>query len=257
MDEELLVDVKDGVAWITVNRPAVRNALSSALCGRLASTVRTLSSDEQVRVFVLRGSGERVFISGADVSEFREALASPESALAYDAAAERLQSAITSVPQPVIAMIHGYAIGSGCIVAVACDFRLAAATARFGIPVSKFVAPLPDVARLTELVGPAKAKWILMSGRVFDAGKAQAIGLVDEVFAPADLESETRAFAAELADKAPLSIKVSKEMVERCSAASRDVYAAAPWYREVFGSADLREGLDAFFAKRKPVFRGK
>src|SRR5215210_2633935 len=99
MEAELVVHVKDRVAWLTVNRPAVRNALSSALCAKLADTIRTLSADERVRVFVLRGAGERVFISGADVGEFREALASPEAALAYDAGAERLQSTIRAVPQ--------------------------------------------------------------------------------------------------------------------------------------------------------------
>jgi enoyl-CoA hydratase/carnithine racemase len=258
MTDELLVEVRDHVAWLTVNRPSVRNALSSALCGHLAAMLRSLSTDPEVRVFVLRGAGERVFISGADVNEFREALASPAAALSYDAGAERVQSAIKSVPQPVIAMIHGYAIGSGCIVAVACDFRMVAATARFGIPVAKFgfVAPLPDVLRLAQLVGPSKAKWMLMTGRVFEAEKALAIGLVDEVFPPERLVAETEAFALQLAANAPLSMKATKEMIEHCTGPDFDVYRAAPWYREIFESADLREGLDAFFAKRPPIFHG-
>jgi enoyl-CoA hydratase/carnithine racemase len=259
MSDELLVEVRDRVAWLTVNRPAVRNALSSALCGRLADSLQSLSFNQDVRVFVLRGAGERVFISGADVNEFREALASPAAALTYDAGAERVQSAIKSVPQPVIAMIQGYAIGSGCIVAAACDFRLVAMTARFGIPVAKFgfLTPLPDVLRLVQLIGPARAKWMLMSGAVFDAAKALSIGLVDEVFSPESLVTETTAFALQLAENAPLSIKAAKEMIEHSAGQVSDVYRAAPWYREIFESADLQEGLDAFFAKRKPIFHGR
>jgi enoyl-CoA hydratase/carnithine racemase len=256
--DELLVEVRERVAWITVNRPAVRNAVSRAMCGRIADSLRSLGADPDVRAVVLRGAGERVFISGADVNEFRTALASPAAALDYDAAAERVQSAIKAIPQPVIAMIHGYAIGSGCIIAVACDFRMVASTARFGIPVAKFgfVAPLPDVHRLVALVGPAKAKWMLMSGAVFDAAKALSIGLVDEVLPPEDLVARTESFALQLAANAPLSIKAAKEMIEQAAEAVADVYRAAPWYREIFRSADLKEGLEAFFAKRKPDFHG-
>jgi enoyl-CoA hydratase/carnithine racemase len=131
---------------------------------RLAQTLREVSRDRAVRVFVLTRAGDRVFISGADVREFREHLATPELALRYDAAAEELQSALREVPQPVIAMIAGHAVGSGTIVAASCDFRIAVRKAKFGVPVAKFgfLAPVPDTLRLVQLVGPARAKWLLM-----------------------------------------------------------------------------------------------
>jgi len=257
--DELLVERRDAVAWLTVNRPEVRNALSLALIRSLADTLRTLSQDRAVRVFVLAGAGERVFISGADVREFREHLGTPEDALAYDAACEELQSALRAVPQPVIAMIQGHAVGSGCIVAASCDFRIAVRGAKFGLPVAKFgfIAPVPDLLRLVDLVGPAKARWLLMTGRLVEAPEALAIGLIDQVVEPEGLRAAVEDLAATLAANAPLTLKATKQMIEQLTGPSADVRVGAPWYREVFQSRDFQEGLDAFFAKRKPEFRGE
>jgi enoyl-CoA hydratase/carnithine racemase len=259
MDNELIVDKRGPVAWLQVNRPGVRNALSIEITGRLADAFERLSKDRTVRVFVLSGAGDRVFISGADVREFREHLTTAESALAYDEAAERLQSTLRRVPQPVIAMIQGHAVGSGTIVAASCDFRIAVRTAKFGIPVAKFgfIAPLPDVLRLVQLIGPAKAKWLLMTGALIEAPQAQAIGLVDEVVAAEDLRTSVEALAASLAENAPLTLQATKQMIESMCAPSADVRAGARWYTEIFASADFQEGLDAFFTKRKPEFKGE
>jgi enoyl-CoA hydratase/carnithine racemase len=259
MTAELAVEVRDHVAWVTVDRPAVRNALSAQLCRDLAATFDRLGADRGVRAIVLRGAGERVFVSGADINEFREALASPDAALAYDSNAELLQSAIRRAPQPVIAMIQGYAVGSGCIVAVACDFRIAAKAAKFGIPVAKFgfICPAPDALRLAALIGPARAKWLLMSAQLVDAERAFAFGLVDEVVENERLLEATSAFAATLAANAPLTLRATKELIEAHTGADADVYQAAAWYREIFASRDFQEGLDAFFAKRKPDFEGR
>jgi enoyl-CoA hydratase len=259
MNEELMVERLGPVARLTVNRPEVRNALSLQVTQQLAQTVRDLSRDRTLRVLVLTGAGDRVFVSGADVSEFREHLATPESALRYDAAAEQLQSALREAPQPVIAMIQGHAVGSGTIVAASCDFRIAVRTAKFGIPVAKFgfIAPVPDTLRLVQLVGPAKAKWLLMTGALIEAQEAQAIGLIDEVVAPEDLKSKVDALAATLAANAPLTIKATKQIIETMTAPSASVASGAPWYAEIFRSQDFKAGLAAFFDKRKPQFKGE
>jgi enoyl-CoA hydratase/carnithine racemase len=259
MNDELIVERLGPVARLTVNRPQVRNALSLEITQRLAQTVRDLSRDRTLRVLVLTGAGDRVFVSGADVREFREHLATPESALRYDAAAEQLQSALREAPQPVIAMIQGHAVGSGTIVAASCDFRIAVRTAKFGIPVAKFgfIAPVPDTLRLVQLVGPAKAKWLLMTGALIEAQEAQAIGLIDEVVAPEDLKSQVDALAATLAANAPLTIKATKQIIETMTAPNATVASGAPWYAEIFRSQDFKAGLDAFFNKRKPQFKGE
>ena len=259
MNDELIIEQDGAVARLTVNRPKVRNALSIGIIQRIAQTLRGLSRDRAVRVFVLTGAGDRVFISGADVREFREQLATPESALSYDAAAEQLQSALREVPQPVIARIQGHAVGSGTIVAASCDFRIAVRTAKFGIPVAKFgfLAPVPDTLRLVQLVGPAKAKWLLMTGQLIEAPEAQAIGLIDQVVEPENLEATVNTLATTLAANAPLTIKATKQIIETMTAPSANVASGAPWYAEIFRSCDFREGLDAFFTKRKPEFTGE
>lgn len=256
---EVLVEVKDRIAWVTVNRPEVRNALSRAVTSQLAAVFAGFSADKSVRAIVLRGAGERAFISGADIREFKQSLASPEAALEYDSNAEQLQSAIKAAAQPIIAMIQGYAIGTGCIVATACDFRIASKAAKFGIPVAKFgfVMPVPDLLRLVELVGPAQAKWLLMSGRLIDADRAYAIGLVHQVTEPDALLQETGSFARTLAENGPLSLKSTKEIIESHGGISPDVRKGAPWYHEIFRSRDFQEGLDAFHSKRKPDFHGE
>jgi enoyl-CoA hydratase len=259
MDNELIIERDGPVARLTVNRPEVRNALSIAITQRIAQTLRDLSRDRTVRVFVLTGAGDHVFVSGADVTEFREQLATPEQALNYDAAAEQLQSALREVPQPVIARIQGHAVGSGTIVAASCDFRIAVRTAKFGIPVAKFgfLATVPDTLRLVQLVGTAKAKWLLMTGQLIEAPAAQAIGLVDQVVDAEQLDRTVDALTAALAANAPLTIKATKQIIETFSAPNNSVVSGAPWYAEIFRSADFREGLDAFFAKRKPEFTGE
>jgi enoyl-CoA hydratase len=259
VSEDVLLEIKDRVAWVTVNRPEVRNALSRATYSHLSATFRGLASDRSVRAMVLRGAGDRAFVSGADIREFRESLTSPEAALEYDAHAEQLQSTIKSTPQPVIAMIQGYAIGSGCIVATACDFRIASKSAKFGIPVAKFgfVVPVPDVLRLVEMVGPANAKWILMSGRLIDADRAYAIGLINQLTEPDALVTETESFARTLSENSPLSMKSTKQIIESHSGVSPDVYRGSSWYQEIFRSSDFQEGLAAFHAKRRPEFRGE
>jgi enoyl-CoA hydratase len=179
--------------------------------------------------------------------------------LTYDAAAEQLQSALREVPQPVIARIQGHAVGSGTIVAASCDFRIAVRTAKFGIPVAKFgfLATVPDTLRLVQVVGTTKAKWLLMTGQLIEAPEAQAIGLVDQVVDAQHLDATVDSLAAALAANAPLTIKATKQIIETFSAPSNNVASGAPWYAEIFRSADFREGLDAFFSKRKPEFTGE
>lgn len=259
MSDALSIECRDGIAWLAVNRPEVRNALDSALCADLAGAFADLGADPDVRVVVLRGAGDRAFISGADINEFRKRLATPEDALAYDEEAEALMSAIAAVPRPVIAMIHGFAIGSGLLVAMACDLRIASDAVRVGIPVARIglVPPVPDVARLVRLVGPGRAKELLMTGRSIAAGEALSLGLLNRIVPAEELETVTGEIAGLLARNAPLSLKAVKQIVDRFGAEGKAVAEGAPWYEEVYTSDDFREGVDAFLEKRRPAFRGR
>ncbi len=259
MSDALIVQRGDGIARVAVNRPEVRNALDTALCAELVEVFGHLAEDPDVRVVVLRGAGERAFISGADINEFHERLASPERALAYDEETEALMSAIAAVPKPVVAMIHGFAIGSGLLVAMACDIRIASDAVRVGIPVARIglVPPVPDVARLMRLVGPGRAKDLLMTGRLIVAREAQSWGLLNRVVPAEELETVTEEVAGQLARNAPLSLKAIKQIVDRIGVTGSAVAEGAPWYEEVYVSDDFREGVDAFMKKRLPAFRGR
>ena len=141
MTDAVRHEIRDGVAWITIDRPEVRNALDGMTFHRLSEVVSECGRDDLVRCLVIRGGGDRVFVAGADISEFREQYATPELAIAYDGKAEELNRALESIPQPVIAMLNGHAVGSGCLLAIACDFRIASARAKLGIPVAKIGFP--------------------------------------------------------------------------------------------------------------------
>ena len=259
MSDTLSIERVDGIAWVIVNRPEVRNALDTALCADLVDAFSDLAKDPDTRVVVLRGAGERAFISGADVNEFRERLATPEGALAYDEEAEALMAAIEAVPGPVVAMIHGFAIGTGLLVAMACDLRIASDAVRVGIPAARIglVPPVPDVARLVRLVGPGRAKDLLMTGRLVAADEARSCGLLNRVVPAEELETVTAEIAGLLARNAPLSLKAVKQIVDRIGAAGSAVAEGTPWYEEVYRSDDFREGVDAFMEKRPPAFRGR
>jgi enoyl-CoA hydratase/carnithine racemase len=259
MNEELLIDTRGPVVQLTINRPEVRNALGLAITRRISDTLRDLSADKSVRVIVLTGGGDRVFISGADVREFKEHLATPETALKYDAAAEELQSALRATAQPVIARINGHAVGSGTIVAASCDFRIAVRSAKFGVPVAKFgfLCPVPDLLRLIQLVGPANVKTVMMTAQLIEAERAKTMGLIDQVVDSENLDLAVDELANTLAANAPITLKLTKQMIEQLYAPSSDVMTGEGWYQEIFRSRDFQEGLNAFLTKRKPEFRGE
>lgn len=176
----------------------------------------------------------------------------------YDLAVERLPEVLRRLRQPVIAMIQGHAIGAGTIIAASCDFRIAVRTAKFGIPAAKlglFIA-VPDIQRMVHLIGPAKTKWLMMTGKTVQASEAEAMGLVDEVVEASELQATVDNLAAVLASNAPLSIAATKQIVEQFAVPYSEIRSGAPWYRQIYASRDFREGVEAFLQKRKAEFTG-
>jgi enoyl-CoA hydratase/carnithine racemase len=259
--DSLLVRREPPLAWLTVNRPAAHNALNSEVWERLAAAMETLAGDRDVRVIILRGAGERAFISGADISEFRALRADAVAALDYDRLSGRAWRAVGEAPQPVLAMINGLCFGGGVAVALAADLRFAAEHARFAVPAIRLGLsyPMESIERLVHVVGPAHAADILLSGRVLDSSEALRMGLINRVEAAAQLEESTRAYALAMADGAPLTVAAHKRAIRESLRApgERDVDALREAMRRCFDSADYQEGIAAFLDKRPPRFEGR
>uniref|UniRef100_A0A831X8W5 Enoyl-CoA hydratase/isomerase family protein n=1 Tax=Thermorudis peleae TaxID=1382356 RepID=A0A831X8W5_9BACT len=249
---------EDRVALVTVDRPERLNALNTQSLQELLATFERLASDSSVRAIIVTGAGDRAFIAGADIAEMKDK--SPSEALAFARLGQAVCSAIEAAPQPVIAVINGYALGGGCEIALACDIRLASETAVLGQPeVALGVPPgWGGTQRLPRVIGPGLARELIYTGRRVGAEEALRIGLVNAVYPPAELLERARALAAEIARNAPLAVRLSKEAIRR----GLDVDLAAGLALEAqafalaFSTADQREGMSAFLEKRSPEFRG-
>lgn len=267
IESDLLIRHEPPLAWIVINRPAARNALTLAMWEGLAGHVRRLSSDDRIRVIIMTGAGGQAFIAGADIGELRAALESPRpeeqaenEKRAYHFTLDALHS-ITDSPKPVIAMINGHCMGGGMLLAMSCDLRFAADTARFGIPAAKLGVAYPPregAARLARIIGATAAADLLLSGRAIDAHEALRIGLVTRILPLPDLESSTREYAFLLAENAPLSHAAHKAALQQMLAPDRNTELVIDdFVARCYESNDCREGLSAFLEKRTPRFEGK
>jgi enoyl-CoA hydratase/carnithine racemase len=253
--EPLLLDRDGPVATLTINRPDRLNALTYAMFTSLPKLLAEAAAMERVRVLVLRGAGRRSFSAGADISEFETARTTPEQAAAYDNAVLAAEEALATFPAPTIAAIHGHCYGGGCALAVACDLRFAAPSARFAITPAKLgiVYPLRATKRLVDLVGPSRAKFILMSGIDIDAVRAAEIGLIDEVHE--DVDGAVAELTATLAARSGVTQRAVKLTVHRIlDGASTDDAAHAALREAALASPDYAEGVRAFLERRPPNF---
>lgn len=262
MAEDLLVERRGAVATLVLNRPEVHNAFRYDMWRGIAAAMRDFGADPAVRAIVIRGAGERAFASGADIAEFPERRGTPERAAEYHAAVADALGAVAEAERPVIAMIHGYCIGGGCELAIACDLRIADTRARFGIPAAKLgvVLGVQELRQLAGLVGVGAAKEILYTGRLFDADEALRIGLVNRVAPPEDLQAVVDEVTGQIAANAPLAVAAAKALLGRVARgdAPEDLAAAqAAFGRRALGSEDHREAVRAFLEKRPPRFTGR
>ncbi|HUR13294.1 MAG TPA: enoyl-CoA hydratase-related protein [Mycobacteriales bacterium] len=256
-DGSLLVGRAGGVATVTLNRPDKHNAIHLAMWEAFTPLMDELGADDEVDVIVLRGPAGGPFSAGADISEFTSLRSTPESAERYGEAVTSGERAIIGCPTPTVAVVEGFAIGGGAQVALACDLRLCSPGARFGITPAKLgiVYALQSTARLVDVVGPAWASWILMTGDLVDAETALRIGLVHEV--TADLESRTADLTATLGSRARVSLLGAKALVAKAAAGERteDAEVLQHYHASLHGP-EYAEGVQAFLTKRSPDFRG-
>ena len=254
--EPLQLTVAGGIATIAINRPEKRNAMSLSMWRDLSKYVAACADDPDVLAIVLRG-GEAAFASGADLEEILRVADSDVGRWELMNAVRAAEQSLVDCPKPSIAMIRGICIGGGVELALGCDLRFAAETARFAIPPAKLglVYSLSSTRHLIELVGLGRARDLLYSARAFDAAEALSLGLVERVFDDGDLERETLAYVQGLAMRSQYSIRAAKAISASAMTGGTDDDQAV---REIRGNAfsgeDLREGLAAFAVKRSPRF---
>ena len=258
MTETVLATREGRVAILTVNRPEKLNALNDQVRDEMLAALAAAEHDDDVGAVVITGAGEKAFIAGADIGEFagrspfdqRHAMRSPR---IFDVAA--------TFPKPVIAMINGFCLGGGCELAMSCDLRVAADSARFGQPEIK-LGLIPGgggTQRLPRLVGLGQAMRLVLTGDMIGAAEAKEIGLVDLVFPTAELRERTLELAARIASFSPLTLRIAKEAVraserlpiEEVIVTERDLFCLC------FSTEDKEEGVQAFLAKRPAVWKGR
>jgi enoyl-CoA hydratase len=251
------VDREVAVAVVTVDRQDALNALDVATLTELRDRLRELAADDDVRVVILTGAGEKAFVAGADI-KYMSGLDVDE-AKAWGALGHEAGRLLETMPAPTIAAVNGFALGGGCELALACDIRYAATNAKLGQPeVNLGIIPgWGGTQRLARVCGLGVAKELIFTGRVVDAEEALRIGLVNAVHDP--VLEKARETAALLASKSPIALRLMKELANRALGGDHaaNLEAEGDTFGELFSSEDAREGLTAFVEKREPVFRGR
>ncbi len=256
--DDLLYERRGAVAFLTFNRPQARNALTWAMYEGLYDCCEHVDADERVKVLVLRGAGDKAFVAGTDISQFK-AFSTPEDALTYERNNNRYASRLETLKKPTIASIRGACTGGGAAFALCCDMRLAAPDVRFGVPISRTlgnILSMQNFVRLVSLIGPARTKDLIFTARLMGADEGLAAGVFNEIVAPEQLEVRTLELAEQIAANAPLTIQAAKMAVQRIVNKLR-LEEAEDLVLMCYMSADFREGVAAFMDKRKPVWQGR
>lgn len=258
MSEVLLVEKLDGhVALLTFNRPEKMNALNQEVRRALFAALFDLRDDDNVRVVVLTGAGDKAFIAGADIGEFKDAKPVDQ----YRAMQRgNIYSAMEEFPKPIIAMINGYCLGGGCELSMACDIRVASSRAKLGQPeINLGIIPGGGgTQRLPRLVGEGQAMRLIMTGEIISAAEAADIGLLEKVFEPEDLRDATLEMARTIAARSPIALQAAKESILAARRMPMDegLKFERAWFGLLFSTADKDEGVDAFLSKRQAEFKG-
>ena len=256
--DQLLYERRGAIALLTFNRPAARNAMTWAMYEGLHDACAHVDADDRVRAFVLRGAGDEAFVAGTDIGQFRS-FSGADDALTYERNLDRVFGRLDAVQKPTIAMIRGYCVGGGALIASACDLRIASPDARFGLPIARTLGNILSVqnfARLVAQIGPARTKEIVFTARMIGADEGRSIGLFNEIVEADRLEERTLELAAVVAGHAPLTLRAAKEAVRRILEhitpdESDDLVLMC------YLSDDFKEGVSAFLDKRRPQWTGR
>ncbi|MCC4298026.1 enoyl-CoA hydratase/isomerase family protein [Aurantimonas coralicida] len=257
--DELLYEVRDGIGWITLNRPQARNALTFAMYDRLAEICRETKLGGEVKCLVVTGAGDKAFAAGTDMTQFR-GFDTEQDALDYEHRMDVVLGAVEACPVPTIAAIARACTGGGAGIAAACDIRIATADLKFGFPIARTLGnclSIANLSRLSTLMGAGRVKEIIFTARLVGAEEALNAGLIAEIVPDhAALIARTEELAALLATHAPLTLSTTKEALRRlrvqgAEADDRDLVVQA------YMSEDFKEGMEAFLGKRTPEWKGQ
>lgn len=258
--KNVLFERAEGIATIVINRPEKRNAINKETRLELLEIMEEIKGDKNIRVAILTGAGDKAFISGSDITELKE-MTPLEMYNFMTTLAQKLYTDFGNLDIPVIAMINGLCVGGGCELAIACDIRIAADTAKFGQP-EVLIGIIPGsgaTQRLPRLIGMGKAKELIYTGSLIDAKEAERIGLVNKVVPQERLKEEVMSLARNIAEKSPVILRMAKKAINGSSESTLDMGLAYEAMVEClcFSTEDRKEGMNAFFEKRKPRFSGK
>jgi enoyl-CoA hydratase/carnithine racemase len=253
--------VTDGpIATLTFNRPEARNAMTWEMYEALVAACDRVDQDSAIRVLVFRGAGGKAFVAGTDISQFQN-FNNRDDGLKYEERLDAVLDRLERVAKPTIAQVEGVAAGGGCAIALTCDLRVATPEASFGIPIARTLGNClsgASYSRLIDIMGPGAVKDMLFTGRLIGGTEAHALGIVNRLVSADEIDPTVHALAAGIAANAPLTLRATKEMIRRILAKRRlPPGDDADVVEMCYTSADFREGVTAFLAKRKPVWRGQ
>jgi enoyl-CoA hydratase len=257
--ENLLYEKKDGIAYVTVNRPKVLNALNRKTVEELQDTLIDARGDDGVRVLILTGAGEKSFVAGADIGELAQQ--TPVSGRETSLFGQGVFHLLETMGKPSICAINGFALGGGCELALACTIRIASKTAKLGQPEVKLgiIPGYGGSQRLARLCGKGNAQELCLTGEMIGAEEALRIGLVNHIYEPAELLPAAEAMARKIIANAPLAVKYTMEAIERGMEMGQEegLFLEATLFGLVCATEDMREGTKAFLEKRSGQFKGK
>ena len=258
---KMLAEKRDGIGWMIFNQPAKRNAMTYSMWEAIPPIIESFQADPDVRVVVMKGAGDKAFVSGADISEFQSMRSSPEQTKEYDKSGDRAHAAMAALEKPFIAQIRGWCMGGGAAISLDADIRICSEGSNFGVPAAKLGVGYgyEGIRQLVDLVGPTFAKEIFFLGKPFSAEDARIMGLVNRVVPVEQLEETVLEYCTIIKNNAPMTIRAAKAAVNAAvqDESARNLAAIEAMVEACFASHDYTEGYTAFMEKRPPAFLGR